>query len=67
MARYHLQTTLGKPNTDVELLLLITQKLGFKDDYDRAAERMLLDLRRDKLGIYTVEMPEDHIGEVVDD
>ncbi len=48
-------------------MLLITQKLGFKDDYDRAAERMLIDLRRGKLGQYTLEVPADHIGEVVDD
>ena len=67
VARYHLADDAWETNTDVELLLLITQKLGFKDDYDRAAERMLLDLRRGKLGTYTVEMPEDHIGEVVDD
>ncbi|MFL4498913.1 ribosome biogenesis GTPase YlqF [Weissella sp. MSCH1] len=67
VARYHLADDAWEANTDVEMLLLITQKLGFKDDYDRAAERMLLDLRRGKLGTYTVEMPEDHIGEVVND
>lgn len=65
--RYHLPEDSFDTMTDVEILLLITQKLGFKDDYDRAAERMLIDLRRGKLGQYTLEVPADHIGEVVDD
>ncbi|GAK30328.1 GTP-binding protein [Weissella oryzae SG25] len=64
--RYHLPAEAWATNTDVELLLLITQKLGFKDDYDRAAERILIDLRRGKLGPYTVEMPADNIGMVND-
>lgn len=64
--RYHLPADAWSTNTDVELLLLITQKLGFKDDYDRAAERILIDLRRGKLGPYTVEMPADNIGMVND-
>ncbi|TGE72891.1 ribosome biogenesis GTPase YlqF [Weissella confusa] len=67
IARYHLPEDAWDNNTDVELLLLITQKLGFKDDYDRASERLLIDLRRGKLGEYTVEMPEDNIGVVQDD
>ncbi len=67
IARYHLPEDAWENNTDVELLLLITQKLGFKDDYDRASERLLIDLRRGKLGEYTVEMPEDNIGVVQDD
>lgn len=64
--RYHLPADAWELNTDVELLLLITQKLGFKDDYDRASERLLIDLRRGKLGTYTVELPEDNIGTVID-
>lgn len=65
--RYHLPEDAWETNTNVELLLLITQKLGFKDDYDRAAERILIDLRRGKLGPYTVELPTDNIGVVADD
>ncbi|MBM7617563.1 ribosome biogenesis GTPase A [Weissella uvarum] len=65
--RYHLAEDSFETMSDVDVLLAITQKLGFKDDYDRAAERMLLDLRRGKLGNYTLETPADHIGEVVSD
>ena len=64
--RYHLNESVWDEKSDVDILLLITEKLGFKDDYDRASERLLLDLRRGKLGRYTVELPDDHIGEVVD-
>lgn len=65
--RYHLPEDSFDTMSDVDILLLITQKLGFKDDYDRAAERMLIDLRRGKLGRYTLEMPSDRIGETVDE
>lgn len=59
IARYHLPETVFEQNTDVEILLLITQKLGFKDDYDRAAERLLLDLRRGRIAEYTLEKVAD--------
>lgn len=65
--RYHLPEDSFDTMSDVDILLLITEKLGFKDDYDRAAERMLIDLRRGKLGRYTLEMPSDRIGEIVDE
>lgn len=64
--RYHLPSNAWETMTDVEVLLAITAKLGFKEDYDRASERLLIDLRRGKLGTYTVEMPSDNIGTVVD-
>lgn len=65
--RYHLNSSIWEEKSDVDILLMITEKLGFKDDYDRASERLLIDLRRGKLGRYTLELPSDHIGEVVDD
>lgn len=65
--RYHLNSSIWEEKPDVDILLTITEKLGFKDDYDRASERLLIDLRRGKLGRYTLELPSDHIGEVVDD
>lgn len=65
--RYHLNSLIWEEKSDVDILLTITEKLGFKDDYDRASERLLIDLRRGKLGRYTLELPSDHIGEVVDD
>ncbi|MDR3190659.1 MAG: ribosome biogenesis GTPase YlqF [Lactobacillaceae bacterium] len=65
--RYHLAEDSWETLSDVDMLLLITKKLGFKEDYNRGGERVLLDLRRGKLGTYTVEMPADNIGTVVAD
>ncbi|MBF7115773.1 ribosome biogenesis GTPase YlqF [Pediococcus pentosaceus] len=42
-----------------ELLLLITQKLGMRDDYDRASQRILLDARKGKLGRFTLDFVEE--------
>lgn len=42
-----------------ELLLTITQKLGMRDDYDRASERIIFDLRKGKLGPISLEVPAD--------
>lgn len=39
----------------VEVLLEITKKLGFKDDYERASERLIFDCRKGKLGRYTLD------------
>ncbi|GEK27765.1 ribosome biogenesis GTPase YlqF [Furfurilactobacillus siliginis] len=56
--RYHV-TTEDLSLSDVDLLLAITQRLGFKDDYERASERLIFDLRKGKLGRLTFELPED--------
>ncbi|MFT8883259.1 MAG: ribosome biogenesis GTPase YlqF [Liquorilactobacillus hordei] len=42
--------------SQVDLLLLITQKSGFRDDYDKASERMILECRKGKLGRYTLDI-----------
>ncbi|KRM02679.1 ribosome biogenesis GTPase YlqF [Limosilactobacillus gastricus] len=42
-----------------ELLLTITQKLGMRDDYERASERIIFDMRKGKLGSFTLERPAD--------
>ncbi len=42
-----------------ELLLTITQKLGMRDDYERASERIIFDLRKGKLGPISLEVPAD--------
>lgn len=56
--RYRLSDDdLAQPNP--ELLLIITQKLGFRDDYDRASERLIFDLRKGKLGLISLEKPAD--------
>lgn len=41
------------------LLLRITEKMGFRDDYDRASERLIFELRKGKLGPITMEVPAD--------
>lgn len=33
--------------------------MGFRDDYDRASERLIFDLRKGKLGPITLEVPAD--------
>lgn len=53
--RYHLDDDTFEKMSDVDILLTITKKLGFKDDYERAAERLLLDLRRGRICNYTLE------------
>lgn len=58
MARYCLsEMDLSQPDPD--LLLIITQKMGFRDDYDRASERLIFELRKGKLGPISLEIPAD--------
>lgn len=56
--RYHLADN-AYDQSDVDLLLAITAKLGFKDDYDKASVRILNDLRQGKLGTYTLDLIDD--------
>ncbi|USS85364.1 ribosome biogenesis GTPase YlqF [Fructilactobacillus myrtifloralis] len=56
--RYHLQARdLELPAP--ELLLLITANLGMRDDYERASDRMITDVRKGKLGRFTLDDPQD--------
>lgn len=58
--RYRLSTAdLDAAISNSDLLLTITQKMGFRDDYDRASERLIFDLRKGKLGPITMEVPTD--------
>ncbi len=43
-----------------ELLMLIAQKRGFKDDYERASEMMIIELRQGRLGRYTLDRFEEY-------
>ncbi|UVW15781.1 ribosome biogenesis GTPase YlqF [Leuconostoc citreum] len=54
VARYHLEENAFEQD-NVQILLAITNKLGFKDDYDKASERLLNDLRKGKLGAFTLD------------
>jgi len=53
--RYHLSDDIFEQE-NVDVLLAITTKLGFKDDYDKASERLLNDLRKNKLGAFTLDL-----------
>lgn len=58
--RYHLSSPdLDEMVSNPDLLLTITAKMGFRDDYDRGSERLIFDLRKGKLGPVTLEVPAD--------
>ena len=42
-----------------ELLMTITAKRGYKDDYDRGSEVVVFDIRQGKLGRYTLDRCEE--------
>lgn len=42
-------------DTTVETLLAITRNMGFKEDYDRASEKLIFEIRKGKLGRYTLD------------
>lgn len=44
-------------DTTVETLLAITRNMEFKEDYDRASERLIFEIRKGKLGRYTLDKP----------
>lgn len=54
LERYHLSEA-DLDLSDVDLLLKITEKVGMRDDYERASERLILDARRKKLGGFTLD------------
>lgn len=45
--------------TDDQLLLQVSQNLGYKDDYERASERIINDVRNSILGRYTLDRIEN--------
>ena len=58
--RYRLSDEqVGENVTNPELLLAITAKMGFRDDYDRGSDRLIWDLRKGKLGTISLESPDD--------
>lgn len=52
--RYRL-TQAELEDTTVETLLAITRNMGFKENYDRASERLIFEIRKGKLGRYTLD------------
>lgn len=57
--RYNFDIALEQELSAPDILLLITEKRGYFDDYDRGAEMLLNELRNGKLGQLTFEKPED--------
>lgn len=59
--RYNFAPAFEQELTEPDLLLLITEKRGYFDDYERGAEMFLNELRAGKLGRMSFERPEDLI------
>lgn len=57
--RYNFDLRLEEELSAPDLLLLITEKRGYFDDYDRGAEILLNELRDGKLGRLSIETLED--------
>lgn len=57
--RYKFEEKLETEMPLPELLLLITEKRGFLDDYEKAAAMIINEIRKGKLGRLTFELPED--------
>ena len=57
--RYNFDLMLEEELSAPDLLLLITEKRGYFDDYDRGAEMLLYELRDGKLGRLSFETLED--------
>lgn len=51
---YHLSETMDE-KTYPELLMEFTKKLNFGEDYERASEKLIFDIRDGKLGTYTLD------------
>lgn len=45
--------------SDADLMVHLTSKNGFGDDYNRMAERIIFDARQGKMGRYTLESPNE--------
>ncbi|AZP05368.1 ribosome biogenesis GTPase YlqF [Jeotgalibaca ciconiae] len=51
---YHLNEDISEENLP-DLLMELTKKLNFGDDYDRASEKLIFDIRDGKLGTFTLD------------
>ncbi|KRL66202.1 GTP-binding protein, GTPase [Companilactobacillus versmoldensis DSM 14857 = KCTC 3814] len=57
MSVYNLQRSDVYNHTTAQLLMRLTEKLGYKEDYDRAARRVIMDVRNLKFGRVTFDVP----------
>lgn len=58
-ARYKLDEDLETSESMPELLMTISHKRGFRDDYDRASKTVIYEIRNGQLGRFTFERPSD--------
>ena len=65
--RYKLTTEEEQEQDLPDLLMSITHKRGFKDDYERGADMFIYELRNGQLGRMTFETPDDIKAEATND
>lgn len=53
--RFQLTAAQQESQTPVELLLSITKKMGLRDNYDEASQRLIYEFRQNRLGSLTLE------------
>ncbi|MDR3157228.1 MAG: ribosome biogenesis GTPase YlqF [Lactobacillales bacterium] len=59
MQKYYQLTNKEMYLSPVDLLMSITRKQGYCEDYERASQKMVLDVRSGKLGRYTLDLFEE--------
>ncbi len=64
---YHLTKDDFDDLTTADILLKMTKNLGFKDDFDRASERFIFDIRGGKLGRYTLDIAPISINKTIEE
>src|SRR5699024_1875880 len=57
--RYKLNQGMIEQMSSPDVLLEITKKHGFRDDYERAAEMIIQELRKRLISSFTLELPYD--------
>lgn len=64
MDRYHLtEADVAESVSGPDLLMTITAKMGFRDDYERGSDRLLRELRKGKFGRASLEVPTDLVDD----
>jgi ribosome biogenesis GTPase A len=59
MQKYYQLTNEEMYLSSVDLLMSITRKQGYREDYERASQKMVLDIRSGKLGRYNLDLFEE--------
>lgn len=62
LRRYQVTQTDIDTLSTVDLLLLITEKMGLREDYDEASFRLIHDFRNHRLGSLTLDLPYESVS-----